>query len=83
MSLAGRGVYQLLQVGDEVLQLWHLDVALNHVAWVEVSDSIDELLECIIVLFLFIEVVGMLLRYFSDDLLRKLSSLRYLLSLSE
>ena len=83
MTLARRRVYQLLQVSDQILQLRHLDVTLDHVARIEMTNGIDELLECIIVLFLFIEIVSMLFGYLGNDLLRELGGLRYLLRFSE
>lgn len=83
MSLTGRGVNEFLQVSDQVLELWHLDIALDHITRVEMPDGIHELLQGIIVLLLFIQVISMLLRDFRNDLLRELGGLGNFLGLCE
>ena len=55
---------QLLQVPDQVVQLGYLNVVLDDVARVEEADSLDVLLDGLIILFLLEELVSMLL----DDL---------------
>ena len=63
--------------------MWNLNVPLDHIAWVKMTNCIDELFQSIVVLLLLIKIVRMLLRYLSDDLLRELGSLGYLLRLSK
>jgi len=83
VTLARRGIDQLLQVGNQVLQLGDLDVPLDHIARIKMTNRIDELFEGIIVLLLLIQIVSVLLGYLSDDLLRELGGLSYLLRLSK
>ena len=55
---------QLLQVPDQVVQLGYLNVVLDDVARVEEADSLDVLLDGLVVLFLLEELVSVLF----DDL---------------
>ena len=73
----------MLKVGNQVWQLRHLDVTLDHITGVKVSDGLDELLESIVILLLLIQVVCMLLRYFCDDFPREICGSGNILSLRE
>jgi len=83
VPLRGGGVDQVLKVGNQVRELRDLDVTLDHITRVKVTDGLNELLEGIIILLLLIEVVSMLLRYFGDDFPREISGSRDVLSLRE
>ena len=64
---------ELLQVLDEVWQLRHLDVSLNDITRIEVSDGLQVLLESSIVLLLYgVKLVGILLANLSVDFFREL-----------
>ena len=64
---------ELLQVLDEVWQLRHLDVSLNDITRIEVSDGLQVLLESPIVLLLYgVKLVGILLANLSVDFFREL-----------
>lgn len=67
MSLAVWRVNESLQILNEAWKLWNFDVALDHIARVEVSNSLDELLEGFLILFLFIKIVSVFLADLSND----------------
>ena len=73
----------MFQVGNKVGQLRDLDVALDDIAWVQVADGLDKLLEGVIVLLLLIEVVGMLLGDLCDDLRWEVCCTGYILGFGE
>ena len=83
VSLRGGGVDEVLKVGNQVRQLRHLDVTLDHITRVQVPYGLNELFESIIILLLLIKVVCMLLGYFGDDFPREISGSRDVLSLRE
>ena len=80
-SLTGGRVNQLLKILDQVGELRHLDVALNHIGRVQIPDGLDELLQGIIELFFLIEVIRMFLADLSDDLPWEVGCLGYILGL--
>ena len=71
MSLTSGRVDKLFQVGNQILKLRDLDITLDYIAWVQVSNGLKELLKSVVVLLFLIEVVCMLLRYLSHDLWRE------------
>ena len=82
MSLAIGGVDEFLKVLNKVWKLRNLDVALDNVARVQVSNSLDELLESFIILLLFVEVISMLLADLCNNFIGEGCSNGYLLSFS-
>lgn len=83
MPLRGRGIDKVLQISNQVWQLRHFNVSLDHITWIQVPDCLNELLESIIILFLFIKIICVLLRNLSNDLAREVGSPGYVLSLRE
>jgi hypothetical protein len=71
VSLTSGRVDKLFQVGNQILKLRDLDITLDYIAWVQVSNGLKELLKSVVVLLFLIEVVCMLLRYLSHDLWRE------------
>jgi hypothetical protein len=79
---ARRPFNQLFQVLNQIVQLWHLDVPLNHIARIEVPNSLYVLIDRLLVAFLVvIQIVSTSLRDLSSNLGRKLSSNGDVLSL--
>ena len=62
---------ELVQVFYQVVELGHLNVVLDDVAWVEEADRFDVLLDGVIVLFLVEKFVGVLFYYLALDLSRE------------
>ena len=59
---------ELLQVLDQIVQLCHLDVVLNHVTRVQEADRLDILFDSFIILLLLEQFVSMLLNDLALDL---------------
>lgn len=70
--LLRRRLDQLLKVLDQVWEVLHLDVSLDHVAWIEVADGLQVLGQCLLGLVLdCVQLVAMLLTYLCIYLSRK------------
>lgn len=54
VPLRGWGVNEVLKVGNQVRELRDLDVTLDHITGVKITDGLNELLESIIILLLLI-----------------------------
>ena len=79
---ARRPSNQFFQVLNQIVQLWHLDVPLNHIARIEVPNRLYVLIDRLLVaLLVVIQVVSTSLRDLSSNLGRKLSSNGDVLSL--
>jgi hypothetical protein len=79
---ARRPFNQLFQVLNQIVQLWYLDVPLNHIARIEVPDRLYVLIDRLLVaLLVVIQVISTSLRDLSSNLGRKLSSNSDVLSL--
>jgi len=62
---------QLLQIGDQIVQLRHLDISLNHIRWIQVTDRLLVLLDSLLVIPLRVELVSVFLANLSDDVGRE------------
>jgi hypothetical protein len=81
MTLRTWRINKLLQIGNEIRELRHLNVTLNDVAGIQVAYGLDELFQGIVKLLLFIEVVGMFFRYLGYNFTWKVCSPSDILSL--
>jgi hypothetical protein len=66
---------QLFQILDQIVQLRHLDVVLDHIARIEEANGHHVLLDCLIVLLLIEKLVGVLLDDLALDLPREVGIL--------
>ena len=73
---------KFLEIANQVVQLRHLDVILDHVARIKEADRLNVLFDGLIVLFLLKEFVCVLLDNLALDLSREVCLLRNGLSLS-
>ena len=62
---------QLLQVLDQIVQLRHLNVVLDHVTWIQEANSLDILFDCLIIFLLLEQLVSMFLNNLTLDLTRE------------
>jgi len=74
---------QLLQVHDQIIQLWHLNKSLDHIARIQVADRLFVLGDCILEILLVVEFVCVLLTDLSDDVGWELCVFSDLFSLSK
>lgn len=61
------------------MKLRDFNESLNHIAWIQIPNSLNELVKSIIVLLLLIKIVGMLFTNLSYDFLREISIRSYFL----
>ena len=67
---------QLVQVLDQIVQLRHLYVILDHITWVEEADCLDILLDSLVILFLMEQLVSVLFNDLALNLTREVRLLR-------
>lgn len=63
----------MLQVFDEIIELFDFDVAVDDVAWVQEAKCLDVLFDSLVIFFLLEKLVGMLFGDLLDDLGRESS----------